>query len=78
MRVCNYLSGEDMDTEDTFAPSTFTNVGITPKLIELDRASSIMLDSREWTDQEVLRLMEGIEKYKDDWNKVRHCSALSL
>lgn len=26
--------------------------------------------SREWNDQEVLLLLEGIELYKDDWNKV--------
>ena len=26
--------------------------------------------SREWTDQETLLLLEGLEMYKDDWNKV--------
>jgi len=26
--------------------------------------------SRDWTDQEILLLLEGIDKYKDDWNKV--------
>jgi SWI/SNF related-matrix-associated actin-dependent regulator of chromatin subfamily C len=26
--------------------------------------------SREWNDQEILLLLEGIELYKDDWNKV--------
>lgn len=26
--------------------------------------------SREWTEQETLLLLEGIEMYKDDWNKV--------
>jgi SWI/SNF related-matrix-associated actin-dependent regulator of chromatin subfamily C len=26
--------------------------------------------SREWTDQETLLLMEALEMYKDDWNKV--------
>lgn len=26
--------------------------------------------SREWNDQEILLLLEGIEMYKDDWNKV--------
>lgn len=26
--------------------------------------------SREWTDQETLLLLEGLELYKDDWNKV--------
>lgn len=27
--------------------------------------------SREWTDQETLLLLEGLEMYKDDWNKVK-------
>src|SRR5699024_5827469 len=26
--------------------------------------------SREWTEQETLLLLEGLELYKDDWNKV--------
>ena len=26
--------------------------------------------SREWTEQETLLLLEGVDKYKDDWNKV--------
>lgn len=26
--------------------------------------------TREWTDQETLRLLEALEMYKDDWNKV--------
>ena len=26
--------------------------------------------SREWTDQETLLLLEGLEMFKDDWNKV--------
>lgn len=26
--------------------------------------------AREWTDQETLLLLEGLEMYKDDWNKV--------
>ncbi len=26
--------------------------------------------TREWSDQEILLLLEGLEIYKDDWNKV--------
>lgn len=26
--------------------------------------------SREWTEQETLLLLEALEMYKDDWNKV--------
>lgn len=29
-----------------------------------------MTRSREWTDQETLLLLEGLEMYKDDWNRV--------
>ena len=29
-----------------------------------------ILRSQEWTDQELLLLLEGLEMYKDDWNKV--------
>lgn len=25
---------------------------------------------REWTDQETLLLLEGLELFKDDWNKI--------
>lgn len=25
---------------------------------------------RDWTDQETLMLLEGLEMFKDDWNKV--------
>jgi len=26
--------------------------------------------TRDWTEQETLLLLEGLEMYKDDWNKV--------
>lgn len=26
--------------------------------------------NRDWTDQETLLLLEGLEMFKDDWNKV--------
>ena len=31
---------------------------------------SSMMRSHDWTDQELLLLLEGLEMYKDDWNKV--------
>ena len=27
--------------------------------------------SRDWSEQETLLLLEALEMYKDDWNKVR-------
>lgn len=32
--------------------------------------------NRDWTDQETLLLLEGLEMFKDDWNKV--CSLLNF
>ncbi|CAF5150504.1 unnamed protein product, partial [Rotaria magnacalcarata] len=26
--------------------------------------------AKDWPDQEILLLLEGLEMYKDDWNKV--------
>ena len=37
-------------------------------VIEQDKGAATR--SREWTDQETLLLLEGLEMYKDDWNKV--------
>lgn len=33
-------------------------------------ASGMSARSREWTDQETLLLLEGLEMFKDDWNRV--------
>ena len=62
------------DTEAVKPPATISipeDLGITNTVdIAEDRNLTMMLDPREWTDQEVLRLMQGVEKYKEDWNKV--------
>merc|ERR1719433_2100768 len=34
------------------------------------KRSTAAFASRAWTDQETLLLLEGLEMYKDDWNKV--------
>merc|ERR1711962_1955607 len=34
------------------------------------KRSTAAFASRDWTDQETLLLLEGLEMYKDDWNKV--------
>ncbi len=33
--------------------------------------STAAIAMRDWTDQETLLLLEGLELHKDDWNKVR-------
>merc|ERR1711935_100257 len=34
------------------------------------KRSTAAIASRDWTDQETMLLLEGLEMYKDDWNKV--------
>merc|ERR1712223_1240781 len=34
------------------------------------KRSTAAFATREWTDQETLLLLEGLEMYKDDWNKI--------
>jgi SWI/SNF related-matrix-associated actin-dependent regulator of chromatin subfamily C len=41
--------------------------GKKPAALKNKTAASL---TREWTDQETLSLLEGLEMYKDDWNKV--------
>lgn len=36
----------------------------------LKKNSNKTRNSKDWSDQEVLLLLEGLEMYKDDWNKV--------
>jgi len=42
-----------------------TETGTTPL-----KKGPIAAAAREWTDQETLLLLEGLEMYKDDWNKI--------
>ena len=37
------------------------------------KRSTAAIASRDWTDQETLLLLEGLEMYKDDWNKGKCC-----
>lgn len=48
-----------------YFPSRFSN-GDYVKIVQAQSAST------EWTDQEVLLLMEGIEMYEDDWNSIAY------
>ena len=34
------------------------------------KKSTAAIASRDWTEQETLLLLEGLEMFKDDWNKV--------
>ena len=71
-RIILLLISADTEAANPPAPVSIPeDLGITNTVdIAEDRNLTMMLDPREWTDQEVLRLMQGVEKYKDDWNKV--------
>ena len=42
------------------------------------KKSTAATASRDWTEQETLLLLEGLEMYKDDWNKVRWSTGLAF
>lgn len=52
-------------TEGRF-PSTMT----TGDFVRLDRAATKLRTDRAWTDQETLLLLEGLEMFEDDWDKI--------
>ncbi|GBM56771.1 SWI/SNF complex subunit SMARCC2 [Araneus ventricosus] len=65
----------EVKTEDgTAKPNINDNFGL--RLDQYAKKNAYMKNkaaatvSREWTEQETLLLLEGLEMYKDDWNKV--------
>ncbi|GIY78506.1 hypothetical protein CEXT_592001 [Caerostris extrusa] len=67
--------GNDVKTEDATAkPNINDNFGL--RLDQYAKKNAYMKNkaaatvSREWTEQETLLLLEALEMYKDDWNKV--------
>ncbi len=50
------------------------NVGLRSEYLKKQTATTTMnkngMRTREWSDQEILLLLEGLEIFKDDWNKV--------
>ncbi|GFO31805.1 swi/snf complex subunit smarcc2, partial [Plakobranchus ocellatus] len=67
--ICDFGDKKKEDAEDK---KELTSVGlktdIYTKKMAKDKPPSMR--SREWTDQETLQLLEALELYKDDWNKV--------
>ncbi|XP_061833674.1 SWI/SNF complex subunit SMARCC2 isoform X2 [Nerophis lumbriciformis] len=55
-------------------PADLQNFGLRTdmysKKIISSKSKSAASSMREWTEQETLLLLEGLEMYKDDWNKV--------
>ena len=66
----------DMDKFDSKPKDIETDSQFGLKLDQYARKPAAMKNklaasvTRDWTDQETLLLLEGIEMYKDDWNKV--------
>ncbi|EDV20915.1 uncharacterized protein TRIADDRAFT_31063 [Trichoplax adhaerens] len=63
----NTTKSEGQDKSDSL-----TNYGLKTDIYAASAQKSKALShlSRDWTDQETLLLLEGLEMYKDDWNKV--------
>ncbi|RDD37880.1 SWI/SNF complex subunit SMARCC2 [Trichoplax sp. H2] len=63
----NTTKSEGPDKSDSL-----TNYGLKTDIYAASAQKSKALShlSRDWTDQETLLLLEGLEMYKDDWNKV--------
>uniref|UniRef100_A0A7N6BM97 SWI/SNF related, matrix associated, actin dependent regulator of chromatin, subfamily c, member 2 n=1 Tax=Anabas testudineus TaxID=64144 RepID=A0A7N6BM97_ANATE len=51
-------------------PADLQNFGLRTDMYSKKTGSSAASSMREWTEQETLLLLEGLEMYKDDWNKV--------
>ncbi len=67
-------SGDGKDDEKDKKPDIGNDFGL--KIDQYDKRNSAMkrataaTASRDWTEQETLLLLEALEMYKDDWNKV--------
>ncbi|KAK7794654.1 hypothetical protein R5R35_004445 [Gryllus longicercus] len=65
---------EKMDSMAKYASDVGKNFGL--KLDQYAKKHPVLRNktasnhTRDWTDQETLLLLEGLEMYKDDWNKV--------
>uniref|UniRef100_A0A7N6A1X9 SWI/SNF related, matrix associated, actin dependent regulator of chromatin subfamily c member 2 n=1 Tax=Anabas testudineus TaxID=64144 RepID=A0A7N6A1X9_ANATE len=51
-------------------PIDLQNFGLRSDLYKKSAKAKAAASTREWTEQETLLLLEALEMYKDDWNKV--------
>uniref|UniRef100_A0A4W5QZT0 SWI/SNF related BAF chromatin remodeling complex subunit C2 n=1 Tax=Hucho hucho TaxID=62062 RepID=A0A4W5QZT0_9TELE len=51
-------------------PADLQNFGLRTDMYSKKTGKSAANAMRDWTEQETLLLLEGLEMYKDDWNKV--------
>lgn len=72
------LSSTSSTTTTTIEKLNIDNFGLNTKIDKKQSAGagnglilgSGIMRSNEWSDQEILLLLEGLEMHKDDWNKV--------
>ena len=73
-RIDKKGDGESKDGSEDKKPEIGTDFGL--KTDQYDRRNAALkkstaaVASRDWTEQETLLLLEALEMYKDDWNKV--------
>lgn len=60
---------QDTNGEDK-KPEIGTEFGLKTDQFEQKKTEKVGSAARDWTDQETLLLLEGLELFKDDWNKV--------
>ena len=85
------LDGKRTDKKDDSAagddgkdkkPEIGTDFGL--KTDQFDRRNAAMkrataaTASRDWSEQETLLLLEALEMFKDDWNKVSFCLCVEI
>ena len=56
--------------KDATKISSNENFGLCPDQYLSKKSRKAATATKEWNDQETLLLLEGLEMYKDDWNKV--------
>ena len=66
----NGTSAEPVQRSDSAAASANLESVAPVGLGETSGRASGTSRAREWTDEETLRLLEGVERFRDDWNRV--------
>lgn len=69
--ICDPAKGRETEGEgstDTGREFGLRTDAYAKRAAQADRGASTR--TREWTDQETLLLLEGLELYRDDWNRV--------
>lgn len=66
----NAITSENETNAKSIKRDSLTNYGLKPDQYSNENSVTKNQQHREWEESETLALLEGIELYKDDWNKV--------